>query len=510
MIGQAGSFFTTGAQGPGTNFTAGLSRPTGLTVDLNGNLFVADVANNRILRFPKPFAQQGGQFPDLYLGQPNLNSKVANYSGSATVPTALGLNLAGSQAPTVNMVFDAAQNLWVTDGGNRRVLRYAAADIAAGGGSLRANLVIGQLDFDTVQPAVANATRTNAGAFSFPQGIAFDSAGRLYVADMTADSSLSRVLVFTPPFINNQTAARIMGITPGPTFPTQDAIDRTVMVGPAGIFFLPSAGRMGILDSFSHRILLFDTYEKWPDVATLFSPQAIDKIGQPDFHNRGANANTSAFLQAPTPATFFSPEAVVFSGTELFVADTRNNRVVVLPFTGSTFGPATRVLGQDNFTMSGINLVEGREFTFLSGSTADAGIALDETTDTPHLFVADPYNHRILGFKDSRKVQAGTKADIVLGQPDFNSNLCNVTGNPDALDRVHPLPADGGGRRSARQSVCRRPGQFTRFAFPGAIRDAGSAAEGGPGAWATELHLEGYGSERLHNVAALWTYPFHG
>ena len=49
----------------------------------------------------------------------------------------------------------------------------------------------------------------------------------------------------------------------------------------------------------------------------------------------------------------------------------------------------------------------------------------------PHLYVADTYNHRVLGFKDFRKVQGGAKADIVIGQPDMNSKLCNITGDPD-------------------------------------------------------------------------------
>ena len=62
-----------------------------------------------------------------------------------------------------------------------------------------------------------------------------------------------------------------------------------------------------------------------------------------------------------------------------------------------------------------------------------AGVAIDETADTPHLYVADTYNHRVLGFKDFRKVQGGAKADIVIGQPDMNSNLCNVSGNPDGM-----------------------------------------------------------------------------
>ncbi len=430
VIGQSGSFLTTSPQGPGTTFTAGLNSPTGLLVDSNGNLLVADENNNRILRFPKPFAQQAGQFPDLYIGQPNLNSKVANYSGSTTDPTAMGLNLAGSQAPSVTMAFDADKNLWVTDGGNRRVLRYDAKDVAAGGGPLRATLVLGQLDFDSIQPAVTNTTRTSTTAFSFPQGIAFDSAGRLYITDTTADRALGRILLFLPPFANSQAANRVVGITPpAPGFPSQDAADRTLMLGPTGIFFIPSAGKMGVVDTFSHRILLFDTYDKWPDVGT--SPLARDVIGQPDFHNRTANGNRSPFLQAPTASTFYAPQAIAFTGTDLFVADAGNNRVVAGPFTGSTF-VATRVLGQDNFSMSAINLVEGREFAFLSGNAADAGVALDETGDVPHLYVADTYNHRILGFRDFRKVQAGAKADIVIGQADFTTNLCNITGNPDA------------------------------------------------------------------------------
>src|SRR5205085_2082178 len=152
-------------------------------------------------------------------------------------------------------------------------------------------------------------------------------------------------------------------------------------------------GKMGVIDAFSSRILLFDTYDKWPDVNTSFSPQATAVIGQPDFHNRIANGNRNPYLQAPTASTFFDPEAVAFSGTELFVADSRNNRVIAMPLVAGTFAAATRVLGQDSFTASAVNLVEGREFAFLQGNTADAGVAIDETTDTPHLFVADTYNH---------------------------------------------------------------------------------------------------------------------
>jgi hypothetical protein len=39
--------------------------------------------------------------------------------------------------------------------------------------------------------------------------------------------------------------------------------------------------------------------------------------------------------------------------------------------------------------------------------------------------VADPCNNRVLGFNDARKLVPGTKADIVIGQPDMQTALCN-------------------------------------------------------------------------------------
>ncbi len=119
----------------------------------------------------------------------------------------------------------------------------------------------------------------------------------------------------------------------------------------------------------------------------------------------------------------------------MLVADTLNNRVVMLPFTAGALSAATQVLGQDNFAMSAPNMIEGREFEFfpnVSGSAADAGVAIDTSAAAaaPHLYVSDPNNHRVLGFRDFRSLAAGARADIVIGQVDFNSGLCNMTGNP--------------------------------------------------------------------------------
>jgi uncharacterized protein (TIGR03437 family) len=100
-----------------------------------------------------------------------------------------------------------------------------------------------------------------------------------------------------------------------------------------------------------------------------------------------------------------------------------------MPQQNGAFPSATRILGQDRFDTPSPNLIEGREFRFTFSTIADAAIALDTTGDTPHLYISDPYNNRVLGFADARLVAAGRKADIVIGQPDFQTALCNYPSN---------------------------------------------------------------------------------
>ena len=93
VIGQL-DFFSTTAKGPGTTLSTGFAAPTGLAVD-QGDLYVADSGNNRVLRFRKPFGTPSDQLvPDLCIGQPSFNSRIVNYPlGQATTPTDKGIAL---------------------------------------------------------------------------------------------------------------------------------------------------------------------------------------------------------------------------------------------------------------------------------------------------------------------------------------------------------------------------------------------------------------------------------
>jgi uncharacterized protein (TIGR03437 family) len=450
-IGQP-DLLTTFQGGPGTAYSTGLFRPTGITV-YKGDLYVADSGNNRVLRYPNPFNQVTRQqnpqqfpVPDLWIGQATVNTRVINYNGQAT-PNAQGIYLTnGSSILQSSIAFDSSGNLWMTDAGNLRVLRFNVSDVANGGGGLTANLEFGQNDFVSLQTQLNSSNPTAqlvTNQFFLPDALTFDPSGNLFVTD---SYGISRVMVFTPPFTTGMSASRLMGIFPAgykyPTDPTavQALLDNTVMLSPGAVFFITgSTPAVGVVDSGSSRILLFDAYANWPTDGS--PPQAKSIFGQANtcpaqqtslptyalcrYSNNG--------LARPAANTLWGPAAAISTGTDLFVVDTNNNRLVDLPISGNTLGAATRVLGQDRFDTNSINLIEGREFQFPnavgSSSFVDSAIAIDSSTSTPHVYVSDPGNNRVLGFKDLRNLKPGAKADIVLGQPDMQTALINYPTN---------------------------------------------------------------------------------
>ena len=432
VIGQR-DFFSTAASGPGTSQSTGLRSPTGLAVDSNGNLYVVDSGNNRILRFPMPMSQSE-QIPDLVIGQTTMGSREPNAGGISerTIATSTGSTYLGFLA------FDDARNLFFADPANHRVLRYPASSLGAGASfGPSADLVLGQPDFLSNTPLAATSeNRLLKTGLNAPSGVALDSAGRLFVSD-----SMYRVLVFLPPFSNGKAAERILGIATQvqgqPPLPTTNDMG---LVAPEGVLMVGSFP--AVADAGNSRVVLYDPYEQWPSQATLFSPKMRSGgvIGQMDLFNGKVNRG----LPEPNSSTLSIPVAAAFSGDELYVVDSGNNRVLVFPQQSpGGFSAATRVLGQDRFEGSSPNYIEGREFRFTlltqSGTAVDGGIVVDTTSSPPHLYVADTYNHRVLGFRDVRNLKLGQKADLVIGQPDFHRSLINYPNNDPARPSASSL-----------------------------------------------------------------------
>ena len=387
--------------------TTGLNLPSGLAVDGAGNLYVADSGNNRVVRYPKPFAQTGGQqFPDLVLGQTSFSGRGANTSGV----TASSLSLAGVSFPRTGIAFDATGNLWVTDSGNNRVLRYPAASLKANSNAPSADLVVGQSDFSLRVQASSQISKTTLG---LPQALAFDPAGRLLVAD-----GLARVLVYPATIGSNAVAIRILGLdqmaqTTGA--PTQISIGTSfgIAATPAGVI---------VADTQDNRVMVYPPVDAWPAEASQFSPSATSVIGQSSYTVRKANQGNG-----DSSATSLSlPCDVVFSGTEIFVADSGNNRVLVYAAgpAGASLA-ASRVIGQLDFPFNAVDLIEGKEFSIAPPSPVSGSAILDQSVSPARLYVADTQNNRILGFSNFRNLQNGQKADLVIGQPDVFRAVVN-------------------------------------------------------------------------------------
>ncbi len=445
VIGQR-DLLSTSPEGPGADLSTGLSSPVGLTVDAKGNLYVIDAGNNRVLRYPAPFAQTGDLLAvDLIIGQPDLNSHSPN--GGQTAPTANTLALAtGGGVFRAGLAFDALGNLWVSDAGNNRVLQYPASALKSGSPNQpAADLVLGQNDFSSTS-LPANVTRSGKNYLSQPSGLAFDPQGRLFIAD-----SANRVVVYGPPFAIGQASVRIMGVVTTPNAPlvsasTLGAVDSNGhAVPPQAIFFV--GNNPYVVDTGNARILSYASFDQWPAEVAAFSPPAQAVIGQIDFEssqsNQGLAQPNATTFAGPLPNPFVGgPVNAVFDGAgNLYVVDSGNNRVLAFPEqqTG-TFTSATRLLGQSGFQNNSLNWIDGREVGF-SGNAGSCSVkgalpfllggsaAIDGGSTPPHLYIADPLNNRILAYRDYRQVHADVTADLVIGQPDLATALVNYPSN---------------------------------------------------------------------------------
>jgi uncharacterized protein (TIGR03437 family) len=421
VIGQL-DFVSNGAQGPAVSTAnggraTGLTAPSGLVTDAKGNLYIIDTGNNRILRFPSPFSQPT-QFPDLVIGQTSFNANSPN-NGGTSAKTVQFFN--GTGFFVAYMTFDPQGNLWVADAGNNRVLRYNAAAIAAGAvNGPSADIVLGQTDFVSTTYNNPNNDATILTALNEPTGIVFDAEGRLYVSESAAGAR-GRILIYNGALSTGVPASRIIGVVPASVSPQPLPIsEQQLGTAPGGLFLINDG--VAICDTANHRILIYPPASQF--TFNNLTQQAVALIGQKNFSVGSINQG-----QPQTDASSLaSPQYALATANEVFIADYGNSRVVVIPYSGTgaatTFKPATRVLGQDQFYLNAPNLVEGKEFDF-QGSSNVAGIAIDSTSNPPHLYVADTFNNRILGFKDIRNISFGVKADIVIGQPDFQRTVIN-------------------------------------------------------------------------------------
>ena len=364
-------------------------------------LFVPDSNNNRVLIYYPPFTTD--QSASYVLGQTNFNTTSAGSTASTmNAPDALAL--------------DSRGNLWVSDRLNCRVLEFRTPLM----NGLAASHVIGEPNLST---PCANGGSPTQNVVGQSGGVAFDSHGNLWVADMQS----SRVLRFSPPFNDGMAANLVLGqpdFTSGScnqSSATNPPPTRNTLCHPAGLAF-DADGRLWVADSDNNRVLAYQ-----PPFKTNMNASA--EIGQP-----AATAFTSNTANNPTlsAASLTQPDAVAVDGqNNLWVADTGNNRVLRYKPRCGNREAATLVLGQPNFTSNAT-------VTPPSAATLNSpeGLVIDPKAG---VFVGDTLNNRTLLF--TSPFHNGMNAEFVLGQLNFTGNSSNQGGTANEKTQNAPFEA---------------------------------------------------------------------
>lgn len=429
VLGQQGDF-SRNREGFGP---FGLTRPTGVSFDKEGHLFVSDTGNNRVLRFPP--GMTGEVRPSGVFGQPSgvmgragnpdgvsaesllgpvglatdhlggiwvadaRNNRVLGYRGEGEAVHLIGqadFGLGETNFPDgtslaeprdVSVDFSRVPpRLYIADGANNRVLAFR--DFAAALSGKPADFAIGQEDLH----------RTRPGLMTAPTSVLADGNGGLYISDRDNN----RVLWFRDPFQQHEWPDAIIGIPHGAGFPSNASLHR-----PEGLA-LDRQGRLYVADTRNHRVLRFPT--------PLEDPIADMVFGQRNRFDQGS-LNAGGLVGPDTLAFPFrmdlSPEGY------LAVADTANHRVLLFDPDSTTPDEPIAILGQDGRANTSIDNQGGCGPRSLSGPEAVLFYR-------GGLLVADTSNCRVLFFPNPLTSDEATR---VWGQ-DGEMDACEVTSAP--------------------------------------------------------------------------------
>ncbi len=315
----AGGF--SGDNGPATS--ARLNFPDGVAVDAAGELFIADTANSRVRKV------SNGAITTV------AGNGTAGYSGDNGLAASAELN-----AP-IAVTVDAAGNLYIADTGNNRVRKVSNGVIETVAGNGTAGYV-----GDNGPPTSAQ--------LDLPRGVAVDSEGDLYIAD-TGNNSVRKVSNGLVTTVAGNGTSGYSGDN-GPATSAQLSYPVAVAAD--------SAGNLYIADDFNGRIRKVSNGQ----IGTVAGDGTAGSTGDD-------GPATSGQLWNPW-------DAVTDSAGSLYIADTYNNRIrkVSNGVITTVAGNGTPGYGGDNGPATGAQLWD------------PAAVALDSAGN---LYIADNANNRI-------------------------------------------------------------------------------------------------------------------
>lgn len=271
-----------------------------------------------------------------------------------------------------------------------------------------ANITLGQQAFNF---NTANFPTLSSQSLDYPANPVIAN-NRMFVADYTNN----RVLIWNSIPTSTQQAADLVLGQPNMTTNTCNTggLSAQSLCSPS---YVHSDGtRLVVADEANHRILI------WTTLPTTNTEAADLVLGQADMTS---NVDGSV---APTASSLSFPGGVFISGTQLFVADSNNNRILIWnTFPTADQAPANVAIGQSDLTSNSAGT---------TGSTLNYPYMVSVYQNK--VFVSDFGNSRILIW-NSIPTTDGTSANLVLGQP----NLTTVGANTGGLSASSLFEAAG-------------------------------------------------------------------
>jgi len=399
---------------------AGLRIPTAVATD-GTHIAVADTASNRVLIW-NSIPTVNGQPADVVVGQPDF-----------TTVQAVVVNNKSLRAP--QGVWFQNGKLYVADTLNNRVLIWNSIPKQ---NNAAADIVLGQADFNTVPQIDLTKASLNAQSNTMLDPVAVTSDGtRLFVTDL----GHNRVLIWNSiPTQTQQPADVEIGQVDFQNAIANDtshlcASNGTDSTGAATYpqrcaktlsfprFALSDGKRLFVADGGNDRVLVYNT------IPTQSAPAADQILGEPDELTDLVTSNTDLFhplLNQSAANVTPTPTALAWDGTNLYVTDPSNRRVLV-------FTPAAPLV-----PVNGVRNAASREIFALGAITIGGTIhADDQITVTIN---TRPYVYKVL-----KADTIGTILTALAGVVNAGNGDVDVLAVPEPILSAVKLQARKGG-----------------------------------------------------------------